>query len=124
MSADICETCTEYSYDCKCVKGVQQEHFLQNYFLSPSEMHEEVKVWTQMFFDDGSVTQGKYITRTVFDDESKIESVAFEFLHDTGRKEGVLFIWGAGRVYARGVELFLPRKGRFKGCQTLRFRRL
>ena len=97
---------------------------IQNYFLSVAEMTEEVKVWAQMFFDDGSVTQGKYIPRSVYDNKEQIIEIAKDFLRDTSRKEGVLFIWGAGRVYARGVELFLPRSGRFKGSETLRFRRL
>lgn len=82
-------------------------------------MTEEVKVWAQMFFDDGSVTQGKYISRTIFEDEHEIKELAKEFLQDTCRREGVLFIWGAGRVYAKSCSLFF-----LKGSETLRLRRL
>ena len=92
---------------------------MMNYFLNVPGMTEEVKVWTQMFFDDGSVTQGKYISRTIFDNPEHIEGIAKAFLDDTCRKEGVLFIWGAGRVYAKKADLFL-----LKGRETLRLRRL
>lgn len=85
-------------------------------------MTEEVKVWAQMFFDDGSVTQGKYIPRSIFDEKEYIESLARDFLEDTHRKEGVLFIWGAGRVYAKKAELLLLRRGVLKGRETLRLR--
>lgn len=95
-----------------------------NYFQNIPGMTEEVKVWAQMFFDDGSVTQGKYISRTVFDDESYIISLAKEFLDDTCRKEGVIFIWGAGRVYAKNCKLFLSRSGALKGSETLRLSNL
>lgn len=89
-----------------------------NYFLNVPGMTEEVKVWAQMFFDDASVTQGKYISRTVFDDDSYIIDLVREFLNDTCRKEGVIFIWGAGRIYCRKAKLFL-----FNGAQTLRLTR-
>lgn len=95
-----------------------------NYFLNIPGMTEEVKVWTQMFFDDGSVTQGKYIARNVYDKEEYIKRIATGFLEETQRQEGVLFIWGAGRVYAKKCKLFLLRKGAFKGSKTLRLRNL
>lgn len=97
---------------------------MQNYFQMIPGMTEEVKVWAQMFFDDGSVTQGKYIPRNVFDEKEYIESLAKEFLDDTCRKKGVLFIWGAGRVYAKKAELLLLRRGVSKGSETLRLRNL
>ncbi len=89
-----------------------------NYFQMVPGMTEEVKVWAQMFFGDGSVTQGAYISRTIFDDEDEINQMALRFLHDTNRKEGVLFIWGAGRVYGRKCKLLS-----LKGSETLRLRR-
>lgn len=93
---------------------------MNNYFLLNSrQLDEEVKVWTQMFFDDGTVTQGKYISRYVFDDQHAINREILTFLEETGRKKGVIFIWGAGRVYARKCELLL-----LKGSETLRLRRL
>ncbi len=90
-----------------------------NYFLNIPGMNEEVKVWSQMFFDDGSVTQGKYIPRYVYDNEDCIKQQALTFLMDTSRREGVLFIWGAGRVYARKCKLLL-----LKGRETLRLSHL
>lgn len=95
-----------------------------NYFQMIPGMTEEVKVWAQMFFDDGSVTQGKYISRSIFDEKEYIESLARDFLEDTHRKEGVLFIWGAGRVYAKKAELLLLRRGVLKGREALRLRNL
>ena len=93
---------------------------ISNYFLLHSQqLDEEVKVWTQMFFDDGTVTQGKYISRYVFDDEEAIKREISLFLQETGRKKGVIFIWGAGRVYAKKCELLL-----LKGSEALRLRRL
>lgn len=98
--------------------------FISNYFLNIPGMTEEVKVWAQMFFDDGSVTQGKYISRTIFDHPNDIIDIAKLFLDETNRTEGVLFIWGAGRVYAKKCELLLLRRGAFKGSKTLRLRNL
>ncbi len=95
-----------------------------NYFQMVPGMTEEVKVWAQMFFNDGSVTQGKYIPRSIFDEIEYIEELARDFLEDTQRKEGVLFIWGAGRIYAKKAELLLSRRGTFKGSETLRLRNL
>ena len=92
---------------------------MSNYFLQSLDHSEEVKVWAQMFFDDGSVTPGKYISRYVYDKEEYIKQEATSFLLETGRKEGVLFIWGAGRVYAKKCKLLL-----LKGSQTLRLRNL
>lgn len=89
-----------------------------NYFLNVPGMTEEVKVWAQMFFDDGSVTQGKYISRTVFDDDSYIKDLVAEFLSDTCRSTGVIFIWGAGRIYCRKAKLFS-----LEGGKTLRLTR-
>jgi len=95
-----------------------------NYFLNVPGMTEEVKVWAQMFFDDGSVTQGKYISRTIFDHPEDIITLCRLFLDETNRREGVIFIWGAGRVYAKKVELLLLRSGTFKRRETLRLRNL
>ncbi len=94
--------------------------FINNYFLNIPGMTEEVKVWAQMFFDDGSVTQGKYIPRVIYDHPDDIIKLATLFLEETHRTEGILFIWGAGKVYAKKAKLLLLRSGPFKGSQTLR----
>jgi len=98
--------------------------FINNYFLNIPGMTEEVKVWAQMFFDDGSVTQGKYIPRVIYDHPDDIIMLAKLFLEDTGRTEGILFIWGAGRVYAKKAKLLLFRSGALKGRQALRLSNL
>lgn len=97
---------------------------MHNYFLQFPGMTEDVKVWTQMFFDDGSVTQGKYIARNIYDHENMIKSLAEEFLNETQREEGILFIWGAGRVYAKKCKLLLLKRGALKGSKTLRLSNL
>lgn len=109
-----CNSCGNHALECVCGKVVAR---MLNYYQVIPGMTEEVKVWVQMFFDDGSVTQGKYIPRTIFDEQEYIDAIAREFLEDTHRKEGVIFIWGAGRVYARKAELLL-----LKGRETLRLR--
>lgn len=121
MSSE-CNDCGEHCLDCNCKKRISSP--MLNYFQMIPGMTEEVKVWAQMFFDDGSVTQGKYISRSIFDEKEYIEALAREFLEDTCRKDGVLFIWGAGRVYAKKAELLLLRRGLLKGRETLRFRNL
>lgn len=97
---------------------------IRNYFLDTSVMNEEVKVWSQMFFDDGSVTEGRYISCDIYDDKEAITDLCKKFMKDTNRREGVLFIWGAGRVFARRCTLFLSRRGASKGIETLRFTHL
>jgi hypothetical protein len=117
-----CDKCGEHCTDCRCNDKIKTP--MVNYFQMVPGMTEEVKVWAQMFFNDGSVTQGQYIPRCIFDDIGCIEGLARDFLEDTNRKEGVLFIWGAGRVFAKRAELFLARRGAFKGRETLRLRNL
>ena len=60
-------------------------------------MHE-IKVWAQMFFDDGSVTQGVRVTSDVYDDDTMIEEVYRKLLKSVNRTEGFLLIWGAGDI--------------------------
>lgn len=72
-----------------------------NYFLTPRGLGDEILVWGQMFFEDGSVTQGCHFPVSLYDDDKHIEVVARKFLDDTHRKTGVLLLWGAGRVMAR-----------------------
>ncbi len=103
---------------------VPNMNHMHNYFLNIPGMTEEVKVWAQMFFDDGSVTQGKYVPVYIYQSEEHIKGLANEFLVDTHRQTGVIFIWGAGQVYAKKVELLTLRRGPFKGRKTLRFRNL
>jgi hypothetical protein len=84
----------------------------------------EIRVWAQMFFDDGSVTQGKYIPHTILNNIDSIQAIILEFLDETGRKEGVILIWGAGHIYGRRARLLLRRSGPLKGSETLRLTNL
>ena len=64
-----------------------------------------IKVWAQMFFDDGTVTQGKYIPESIFSKPSQRNNVVLELLNDTNRKKGFIFIWGGRKFYGRHCEL-------------------
>jgi len=55
----------------------------------------EIKVWAQMFFIDGSVSQGVRIPSIVYDDDREIDKVAEQLLDSANRTEGYLLIWGA-----------------------------
>lgn len=61
---------------------------------------EEIKVWAQMFFKDGSVSQGQRIPAQWLDEgfEEQIEIVANDILDDLNRETGYLLIWGAGNL--------------------------
>jgi len=62
----------------------------------------EMKVWAQMFFDDGSVSEGKRIPATIYEDPIAVLKLAMNFLEDLNRDEGFLLIWGAGDMaYAK-----------------------
>lgn len=61
-------------------------------------MLESIKIWAQMFFDDGSVSQGIRIPVETLDDDRIIESVGNKFLMDLRREEGLLLMWGAGVI--------------------------
>lgn len=58
----------------------------------------EIKVWAQMFFDDGSVSQGIRVAVETLDDDRLIEETGNKLLGDLNRKEGLLLIWGAGSI--------------------------
>lgn len=59
----------------------------------------EIKVWAQVFFDDGSVSQGKRIPADMFDHMEKIFKVGLELLDSVNRNEGYLLVWGAGELF-------------------------
>lgn len=58
----------------------------------------EIKIWTQMFFEDGSVSQGKRFPATILDDPEEMKGIARGMLRDLGRTEGYMLSWGAGNV--------------------------
>lgn len=72
-----CDSCGEHCLDCIC---------------------SDIKVWAQMFFDDGSVTQGIRISAESIYNQKE---VALKLLSSVNRKEGMLLIWGAGLLSSR-----------------------
>lgn len=77
-----CDVCGEHCLDCRC------------------NMDTDIKVWAQMFFDDGSVSEGKRIPAEWLDDECKhkIQEVGDLLLKSVNRDEGWLLLWGAGNM--------------------------
>ena len=61
-----------------------------------SKYHEDIKIWAQMFFDDGSVSMGVRIPDNTFDDDREIMNTANILLQSTRRDSGYLLLWGAG----------------------------
>lgn len=62
-------------------------------------MTMEIKVWCQMFFDDGSVSEGKRFSAEILDDKDKnMKQIAHDFLKELGREEGFMLTWGAGNL--------------------------
>lgn len=61
---------------------------------------DDIKVWAQMFFEDGSVTQGIRISAEWLNEEFawKIDETADLLLKSVNREEGWLLIWGAGNM--------------------------
>ena len=66
----------------------------------------EIMVWAQMFFDDGSVSEGKRFPASILDDDVvQMRLIAYKFLNDLNRSEGLLLVWGAGEIYQRYYKL-------------------
>ncbi len=65
-----------------------------------------IEVWAQMFFDDGSVSEGKRYPANILDDGlNEMRQIARKFLSDLGRNEGLLLVWGAGEIHQRYYKL-------------------
>lgn len=73
---------------------------MQHVHLNTGNDMHEIKVWAQMFFDDGSVTQGMRVPAKVLDNKlGEIRQIAVHLLGSVGRTEGLLLIWGAGNLF-------------------------
>lgn len=61
---------------------------------------EVVKIWAQMFFEDGSISQGLRIPAEYLDEQYAqfIDNVADRLLVSVNRSEGWLLLWGAGNM--------------------------
>ena len=69
----------------------------------------QIKVWAQMFFDDGSVTEGRRVPASILDDDmGEIRQLAHSLLLSVGRTDGLLLIWGAGCMFYRQYILEEP----------------
>lgn len=64
-----------------------------------------IKLWAQMFFDDGSISQGLRIDASYLEDEEKLAEVVNMLLNSVNRKEGYVLFWGAGNVVFRYYDL-------------------
>lgn len=75
-----CDHCGEHCLECRCM--------------------DEIKIWAQMFFEDGSVSQGVRIPAEWLDEDHKemIAKTAQNLLNDLNRDEGWLLLWGAGNM--------------------------
>lgn len=58
----------------------------------------EIHVWSQMFFDDGSVSQPSRVLASGLDRNEFLDEEAARHLKSTNRQEGSLLIWGAGNM--------------------------
>ena len=82
-----CEKCNEHTMDCRCKMM-------------------EIKVWGQMFFEDGSISEGIRVNADILDDEmGAIQQLAVKILGSLNRTQGLLLIWGAGTIFTRYYNL-------------------
>lgn len=58
----------------------------------------DITVWAQMFFHDASVSCSLKVPAEYFYDPVAIEDLINLFLRENNRTEGVLMMWGGGRV--------------------------
>lgn len=84
-----------------------------NYEIDPNNPYE-IKVWAQMFFDDGSVSRGIRVpANAVFPDNAnylqmvdstqiKI-SIARQLLKETNRGAGLIVFWGNGSIDCKEI---------------------
>ncbi len=60
----------------------------------------DIMVWAQMFFEDGSVSQGIRVPAEWLEEHNAqhIDEVADRLLKSLNREEGWMLIWGAGNM--------------------------
>lgn len=70
-------------------------------------MNDDVKIWIQFFYEDGTVSQGKRIPACYLDEgyESMLEKVTLTMMKDLNRTTGFRLIWGAGNVQFKAISL-------------------
>lgn len=91
-----CDDCGEHCKECTC--NMRQG--------------DGIKIWAQMFFDDGSVTQGIRIPAEWLDEgcKFKIDEVADLLMKSATRDEGWLLLWGAGNMVFNHFPTSFSRK--------------
>lgn len=84
-----CDDCGEHCTDCRC----------------DMKQGDGIKMWAQMFFEDGSVTRGIRFPAEWLDEgcEHKIAKLAESLLQDLNREEGWLLLWGAGNMVFKPI---------------------
>lgn len=79
----------------------------------------EIKIWAQMFFDDGSVSQGVRIPVETLDDDRLIQSTAEGLLRPLKRDYGLLVIWGAGNLVSLRISIFSSLEHSVNQCPEI-----
>lgn len=71
-------------------------------------MKDDIKVWIQFFFDDGTVSEGKRIPAYYLDEgyEKMLEGVTISMVRDLNRTRGHRMIWGAGNLRSQSIGLY------------------
>jgi hypothetical protein len=77
----------------------------------------KIYIWAQMFFCDGSVSQGIRIPDVALYSREMQDETAELLLKDTNRKEGLLLLWGCGMT--KGITYPLSRSISFSLSEEL-----
>ncbi len=75
-----CDDCGEHTLECRCKMNIE--------------------MWAQIFFEDGTVSQGIRFPAEWLDDPKggNIERMLKKLLDDMNREEGWFLLWGAGNM--------------------------
>jgi len=75
-----CDDCGNHCLECHCV--------------------DEIEVWMQLFFTDGSVSQGTRIPARWLENmkDPRIVDAVEKLLNYLNRRDGYVLIWGAGNI--------------------------
>jgi hypothetical protein len=63
-------------------------------------MNDDVKIWIQFFYEDGTVSEGKRIPAYWLDEgyENMLNNVTNNMMKALNRTSGFRLIWGAGNI--------------------------
>jgi len=71
-------------------------------------MLQPIRIWAQMFFHDGSVTQGVRVDADIVDSPDDMNEVATSLLQSVNREEGFILFWGAGEMRMKYITSSCP----------------